>query len=130
MSKYLVDQDDKPEDDAASSAPLRAADHGSLPVAIPDLTHLTTAELLSLRSYISTQTRDARKKSNQLLNKTEGLRRVWMETISAKTATPEARQEFQRQLVKHPAAFLAYSYANSLFVLDEGIRAEMNRRSR
>lgn len=124
-----MDPDDRTEE-VEPTSPLRAADHGALPVSVPDLTHLTTTELTTLRSYISSQTREARKKANQLLAKTESLRKIWMDTISSKTATPETRLEFQRQLVKHPAAFVAYGYANSLFVIDEAIRAEMNRRSR
>lgn len=131
MSKYLVDQDDddKPEDLLALLAPtLTAAEHGALPVSIPDLSHLTPTELLALRRHIMSQTREARKKSNQLLNRDETLRRAWMDTVGNHT-TAEARQTFQRLLVRFPAAFLAYTYANSLFVIDEALRAEIKLRS-
>lgn len=129
MSKHLVNHD---EDNLEGPPPLhspRAVDHVSLPVGIPNLTHLTTQELTSLKGVLVLQAREARKKSNQLLNKSEDLRKVWVDTLSASVFAETRRQDFQRLLVKHPQAFLAYAYANSLRVIEEAVRAEMNRRS-
>jgi hypothetical protein len=51
--------------------------------------HLTTQELVSLRNYITSQVREARKKSNQLLNKDPEIRKLWMDTISFKPGTSD-----------------------------------------
>lgn len=122
-----MDPNDQPE----VEEPLRAAEHGSLPVSVPDLTHLTTAEVLAFKSYILLQTKDARKKSSQILSKNEALRKLWTDTLSVKGEGDRrsAIEIFQKALVRFPAAYLAYAYVTSLFVIDEAIRAEMKRRS-
>lgn len=131
-----MDQDDKPTTEEVSPLPpLRAADHGSLPIALPNLEHLTSVELASLRSYVTSQVKDARKRSNQLLNKDESLRKLWMNTISFKPGTTEAERktaldEFQRALLRKPAAYVAYGFVTSLFVVEEAVRNEMLRRSK
>ena len=131
MSKYLVDHEDKDLQDLLSPEPpsLSAAEHGALPISIPDLTPLANDELLALRRYIQNQTRDARKKSNQLLNRDEKLRKAWVDTIGGSQMAHDARPAFLRLLLKYPSAFIAYTYVNSLFVIDEAILAEINRRS-
>ncbi len=134
MSKYLVDHEDNPDDLLALLTPpertLTAAEHGALPISIPDLTPLTNDELLSLRRYIQGQVREARKKSNQLLNRDEKLRRAWVDTIGGSQMAHDAKPVFLRLILKFPAAFLAYTYVNSLFVIDEAILIEINKRSK
>lgn len=123
-----MDQNEIPEPDDH----LRASEYGSLPVSLPELTHLTTQELAAFKSFINSQVREARKKSNQLLSKNEELRKLWMATLTIKVeGDPKIhRDAFQRALVRFPPVYLAYAYVTSLFVLDEAIRDEMTRRSK
>lgn len=111
-----------------------AVDHLASPVPIPDLSHLTSVELSALRGYIASQMKEARKKSIQLLSKTD-IRGLWMDTVTSKpNATDEekdaALRNFQREVLRYPEAFMAYAYANSLHVLDKAIWGEMVKRSK
>lgn len=111
-----------------------AVDHLASPIPIPDFSHLKTPELSALRGYIASQMKEARKKSVQLLSKTD-IRGLWMETVTSKpNATDEekdaALRNFQREVLRYPEAFLAYAHANSLHVLDRAIWDEMVRRSK
>lgn len=110
-------------------------EHLTMPVEVPDLTHLTSAELTSLRGFIGSQMRDARKKANQAISKVDSLRPLWVDTVASKpNATAEETDEilrlFHREVLRHPTAFLSYAYANSLHVLDRAIWGELLRRSK
>ena len=109
-----------------------ALEHVSLPVRLPDLSHLTNDELQALRHRISLMTRDARKKATNIINRIPSVQKPWMRTLSLKPDDPTRQESFAKlelELLRHPEAFLAHAYVNSLFVLDEGLRAEMGRRS-
>lgn len=111
-----------------------SAEHLSTPVPVPDFSHLTMKELTSLRGFIASQMKEARKRSIQVLSKTD-VKHLWMETVTSKPgATDEEKldklREFQREVLRYPEAFLAYAHANSLFVLDRAIWEEMVRRSK
>lgn len=106
-------------------------EHVSLPVRLPDLAHLTDDELQALRRKIASMTRDARKKATSVIGRIPSVQKPWMKSLGLKTDDP-ARQEIlstlELELLRHPDAFLAYAYVNSLFVLDEGLKAEGVRR--
>lgn len=111
-----------------------AVDHLSTPVPLPDLSHLKPAELSALRGFIGSQMKEARKRSIQLLSKTD-IRGLWMDTVTSKPNATEdekadALRHFQREVLRYPEAFLAYAHANSLHVLDKAIWDEMVRRSK
>jgi len=91
-------------------------------------------ELSSLRGYISSQMKEARKRSVQVLSKTD-IRQLWMETVTSKPGSTdeekaEVLRKFQQEVLRYPEAFLAYAHANSLHVLDKAIWDEMLKRSK
>jgi len=106
-------------------------DHLSLPVRLPDFSHLSNEELRALRSKIGSVTRDARKKAQSAIQKYPAVRQSWMQVMGQKRDPDheEAYRTLERELLRYPEAFLAEAYVNSLFVLDEAIRAEMLKRS-
>lgn len=122
------------DDLETSDATLPATAHGSLPVQLPDLSHLTIQELSAFRTHIASQSKDARKKATQLLGKLDApVRAMWMATLSTKGSEAERKlllSDFQRELLRTPKAYVAYCFANSFVVLDEAIRAEQLRRTK
>lgn len=109
-------------------------DHVTLPVRIIDLSHLSNDELQSLRNKASILSREARRKANATIHRVEALNRFWMKSMSLKSnASPQERAEvlvpFERELLRHPEAYFAFAYANSLLTLDEMFRTEMTKRN-
>lgn len=106
-------------------------DHLSLPVRLPDLAHLSNEELRALRAKIGSMTRDARRKAQTAIQKYPSIREPWMRVLGQKRGpdSEEAYRTLERELLRHPDAFLAEAYVNSLFVLDEAIRDEILKRS-
>ena len=108
----------------------------TLPITVPDLSHLTLTELAAIRGYIATQTREARKASNKVLGGKQGaLRALWMKTLGMRADVAAAEREeiigaFEAELLRAPEAFVKYAVANSLFRIDGAIKDEMLRRSR
>jgi len=107
-------------------------DHVTLPIRLPDLTHLTNDELHALRSKLSTGMRDGRKKATTIISRIPEVRSPWMKSMSLKTDDPtraEIMANLEFELLRHPEAYIAYAHVNSLFLLDGAIRDEMLRRS-
>lgn len=124
-----------PEPEEVVEAPIPSMNHVSLPIHVPDMSGISNQELQAVRAHIQFVGRDARKKANVLLGKNEFLRPLWMGTVSLGTrATEEDRLRvmgaFERELLRHPAAFVSYSLANSLAVLDSVLRDETVRRTK
>lgn len=112
-----------------------SVEHLASPVPIPSFTHLSTAELTTLRGYLAFQTKDYRKKANHAISKVPALKSVWLKTVGLRSdATEEEKAEvygeLHREILRYPEAFLAYAQANALYVLDRAIWSEMLRRSK
>lgn len=112
-------------------------DELSTPIDLPDFTHLSVPELTSLRNHIAMQTKEARKKANVAIAKTGSptLKSLWMNYVSLRSDTSAedrraTSKPFYNELLRHPIAFLAYSYVNSLLILDQAIVQDMLRRSK
>jgi hypothetical protein len=109
-------------------------DHAQLPVTLPSLDHLTNAELGALRSKFALAAREARRKANQVIQRTELLKKPWQRTLNVSKNTPlverqAALEAFEKELLRVPEAFLAHAYANSLVLLDTACREAMRLRS-
>jgi hypothetical protein len=109
-------------------------DHAALPVTLPSLDFLTDTELGALRSKFSLAAREARRKANQVIQRTESLKKPFGRALSVhKGTSPEEREEafraFERELLRVPEAFLAHAYANSLVLLDTACREAMSKRA-
>jgi len=120
---------------AAVSPTSVSVEHLASPVSIPSLTHLSVAELHSIRSYLASQTKESRKKSNQAISKVPTLKTLWLKTVGLRSDSSEEDRaqvygEFHREILRHPEAFLVYAQANALYVLDKAIWEEMLRRSK
>lgn len=114
---------------------LVADNHLTLPVPLPDLTHLTQAELASLKGAIASRTKEARKDSVKALGKIPVVRDLWLKIVALPSTTSEEEragitEPFHRECLRHPDAFLVYAYANALWTLDRHIWEEMLRRSK
>ncbi len=109
-------------------------DHVTLPVTLPSLDHLTNEELGALRSRLSLTAREARRKANQIIQRTESLKKPWGRSLSLQKSTPADErtaimQEFERELLRVPEAYIAHAYANSLVLLDTACREAMSQRA-
>jgi hypothetical protein len=107
-------------------------DHLSCPLPLPPLDHLTPAELRALRDVLHREGRVARKEASKTLSKIPELNGLWLKTIALKTDAEnytETLDAFNRELVKHPDAFLKHAYANSLVIMDGAIHDETLKRA-
>jgi len=107
----------------------------SLPIPLPDLSHLTQAELTALRSAIAAESKEARKTAVKLLGKTPVVKDLWMKSMGLPTSTPPEERAlvmdpFHRECLRYPETFLVHAWANALWVLDRHIWDEMVKRSK
>jgi hypothetical protein len=107
----------------------------SLPIPLPDLSHLTQAELAALRSSISAESKEARKTAVKLLGKTPVVKDLWLKSVGLPTATPPEERALimdplHRECLRYPETFLRHAWANALCVLDRHIWDEMVKRSK
>lgn len=135
MSILDVEPDSDTPPETQSETLEEPLNHVALNVHVPDMTGITNAELQAIRSHIQSVNRETRKKSNVLMGKEEGLRPFWLKTLGMGTrSSPEekkaAHEAFERELLRHPAAFLSYAMANSLVSIDSIIRDEIMRRTK
>ena len=105
------------------------------PIPLPDLSHLTQAELSALRAYLTPKSREARKEAGKVLMKAPKAKDLWLKTVALKEdIPPEERSavmtEFYEEVLRHPDAFLVYAWANALSTLDRHVWDEMLRRSK
>jgi hypothetical protein len=103
------------------------SDSLSFPIRVPDLTHLKADELQALRHKLVLLIKDARRKSNAAMGRVPELKTPWMKMMAVKATAPnaeEVRIAFERELVRHPEAFVAYVHANSVALLDITIQRE------
>lgn len=106
-------------------------DHASLPVRLPDLSHLTNEQLGALRGKLAPMMRETRKKATSVITRIPSVQKAWLRTLSLKSDDPERASilaVLELELLRHPEAFLTYALANSLVALDEGLKAEMTQR--
>jgi hypothetical protein len=107
-------------------------EHTSLPVHIPDVKHLSNDELHALRNKALNLSRDARKKSGAAIIKIPTVKKLWIALLGANANNPDRPRlirELEKELLRFPAVYFLYAYANSLFVLDAAFRAEMDSRN-
>lgn len=112
-----------------------ADSHPTVPVPMPDLSHLTHAELTTLRSYFTTQSRELRRKAIQVMGKYPTVKSLWMKTVALPAgATQEERDAiwvpFHREVLRYPEAFFLYAWANTLVTLDKYLWDAMVERSK
>lgn len=103
------------------------SDSLSFPLRVPDLKHLKADELQALRHKLALLIKDSRRKSNAAIGRVPELKKPWMRMMALKTNDPNAEAvtaEFERELVRHPDAFVAYVHANSVAMLDIAIQRE------
>jgi hypothetical protein len=105
------------------------------PIPLPDLSHLTQAELSALRGYLTTKSREAHKDAMKMLGKDHKVRDLWLKTLGLKSdAPPEERAEvetsFYEEILRHPEAFVLYAWANGLATLDRYVWETMLERSK
>src|SRR5574343_875277 len=96
-------------------------EHLSCPLPLPPLEHLTMAELTALRQELHRVGKVARKEASKTLQKIPVLNSLWLKTIAVKTDDENrlaVLEAFNRELVKHPDAFVKHAYANSLVIID------------
>jgi hypothetical protein len=124
-------EDDAPKTDTPPSPPAPTA-HITLPVPRLDLSHLTNQELSALRGRIQAEAREARKLATKVLSgKDATLRNLWMTSLSAKPeVSADAKAAFEKEVLRHPDAFVKYAFANAYHVLDQAVHAEMLERSK
>ena len=107
-------------------------EHLSCPLPIPPLDHLTQLELTALREMLHRINKEARKEASKTITKIPALYSLWLKTIAIKTAAEDSTatlEAFNRELVRHPDAFLKHAYANSLLILDTAIHEEALKRA-
>jgi hypothetical protein len=107
-------------------------EHLSCPLPLPPLDHLSVAELTALRQELHRIGRTARKEASKTIQKIPGLNKLWLKTIAVKTDDENRLailEEFNRELVKHPEAFVKHAYANSLVIIDTAIHDEAMKRA-
>lgn len=105
------------------------------PIPLPDLSHLTHAELSALRGYLTTKSKEARKEATKVIGKDTKVRDLWLKTLGLKSdATPEERAAvevpFFEEILRHPEAFVLYAWANGLATLDRYVWETMLERSK
>lgn len=103
--------------------------HVAYPTHLPSLVHLDNQELQALYEYTQRNSREVRRDASKGISKVRSLGALYIKTLGKDTDS-EVRQEFERELVKHPDCFLTWAYANSLTIMAANIRDEMLRRSR
>lgn len=105
------------------------------PIPLPDLSHLTHAELSALRGYLTTKSKEARKEATKVIGKDHKVRDLWLKTLGLKSdATPDERAEvenpFYEEILRYPEAFVLYAWANGLATLDRHVWETMLERSK
>ena len=109
-------------------------EHATLPVATPSLDHLTDEELNALRGKLSNAAKEARRKANQVIQRSPSLKKPWTKSLSVSKATPSDERaaifaDFERELLRVPEAYIAHAFANSLVTLDTLCRDALQQRS-
>jgi hypothetical protein len=109
-------------------------EHATLPVATPSLDHLTDEELNALRGKLSNAAKEARRKANQVIQRSPSLKKPWTKSLSVSKATPSDERaaifaDFERELLRVPEAYIAHAFANSLVTLDAACREALQQRS-
>lgn len=110
-----------------------ADEHTALPIRVPSLVHLTDQELSDLRSKLTYQSREARRRATQAIGKSSSLQKLFNKTLNLTKDTKIEEREnvmamFEKELLRVPDAFIAHAYANSLILLDVACRDELLRR--
>lgn len=105
-----------------------------LPIRLPPLDHLTNEELQALQAKLLAAAREARRKANSAIMKTESLKETWNRMLSLKKKSPPEEREgvlssFERELLKQPECFIAHAFANSLVMVEAACRKETFSRS-
>lgn len=118
-----------------SPLPTVSSEYQTLSVPLPDLSHLTQAELVALRSLLTVKAKEARKESVKTLSKIPIVKDLWMKLIGLpSTASDETRAEIMNPLnkecLRYPEAFLVHAWANSLRVLECHVWDEILKRSK
>lgn len=108
-------------------------DHASLDIHVPSLAHLTEEELGQLRTKVSSSAREARRKSNLIIQRHASLKKPFMRSLSVHKDTPPDERaatmaDFEHELLRVPEAFIAHAYANALVTLESLVRDEILKR--
>jgi hypothetical protein len=109
--------------------------HPTVPVPMPDLSHLTHSELTALRSYFTAQSRDLRRKAIHVMGKYPSIKGLWLKTVALPTGASQEERDatlvpFHREVLRFPDAFFLYAWANTLVTLDKYLWDAMVERSK